>query len=61
MEPRHHPVVASALDDGATDALDAVIAPAGLESGELEGLPHAESAPGQEGTAGMTRRTARAV
>ncbi|WP_405795035.1 hypothetical protein [Streptomyces longwoodensis] len=36
----HHPVAASALDDGATDALNAVIAAAGLGSGVLSAHHH---------------------
>jgi hypothetical protein len=36
----HHPVAASALDDGATDALNAVIAAAGLGSGALSAHHH---------------------
>ncbi|MFB7652969.1 MULTISPECIES: hypothetical protein [unclassified Streptomyces] len=36
----HHPVVASALDDVATDAPHAVIAAAGLGSGVLSGHHH---------------------
>ena len=36
----HHPVAASALDDGAADALNAVIAAAGLGSGLLSAHHH---------------------
>ncbi|MFJ4818056.1 hypothetical protein [Streptomyces sp. NPDC088801] len=46
----HHPVAASALDDGAADALNAVIAAAGLGSGVLS-APHHEALTGAVGHA----------